>query len=71
MLVSSDLDLTDFGCVGVGVLDGIKAISAQLGLGFGLSLAKKDIRGEICNFQWTALPRTDCNTTPNLSSEPK
>ena len=26
---------------GVGVLDEIKALSAQLGLGFGLSLAKK------------------------------
>ena len=26
--------------MGVGVLDEIKAISAQLGLGFGLSLAK-------------------------------
>ena len=25
-----------------GVLDGIKAISAQLGLGFGLSLAKSE-----------------------------
>ena len=38
-MVSSGLDLTDSGWVGGGVLDGINAISAQLGLGFGLNLA--------------------------------
>ena len=42
-VVSSGMDLTDFGWVGVGVLDGIKAISAQLGLGFGLSLEKENL----------------------------